>query len=120
MAQKVILVDDLDGAEGAEALRYTVDSQEYEIDLSTANAEKFRKDLQIYIEKSRVVEKAPSASGGVVAAPVKNSARSGHELRRRATMLHLDASRRKSSRHMTRRTSSSFGVNADRERGSSV
>jgi hypothetical protein len=65
MAQRVILVDDLDGSEGAETLRYTVDSQEYEIDLSAENAEKFRKGLQTYIEKSRPVEApSPTPSGG--------------------------------------------------------
>ena len=37
MAQKVILIDDLDGSEGVETLRYTVDGQEYEIDLSGEN-----------------------------------------------------------------------------------
>jgi Lsr2 len=65
MAQRVILGDDLDGSEGAETLRYTVDGQEYEIDLSTANAEKFRKGLQTYIDKSRPVEaQSPPLSGG--------------------------------------------------------
>ena len=45
MAQKVVLIDDLDGSEGEETLRYTVDGQEYEIDLSGKNAAKFRREL---------------------------------------------------------------------------
>jgi len=59
VAQKVVLIDDLDGTEGSETLRYTVDGQEYEIDLSEKNAAKFRSALQSFIEKSRIVE-APS------------------------------------------------------------
>ena len=42
---EIILVDDLDGSEihqGGETLRFTVDGADYEIDLSSANAEKFR------------------------------------------------------------------------------
>jgi hypothetical protein len=57
MAQKVMLIDDLDGSEGAETITYTVDGQEYEIDLSEENAEKFRTALAPFIEKSRTVER---------------------------------------------------------------
>jgi hypothetical protein len=66
MAQRVILVDDLDGSEGAETLRYSVDGQEYEIDLSESNAEKFRSAFKSYIEKSRPVEResVPYSGGG--------------------------------------------------------
>jgi Lsr2 len=69
MAQKVMLIDDLDGSEGAETITYTVDGQEYEIDLSEENAEKFRTALAPFIEKSRTVERsaimtlAPGRSG---------------------------------------------------------
>ncbi len=37
MAQKVMLIDDLDGSEGAETIKYSVDGQDYEIDLSEKN-----------------------------------------------------------------------------------
>jgi hypothetical protein len=57
MAQKVMLIDDLDGSEGAETITYTLDGQEYEIDLSEENAEKFRTALAPFIEKSRTVER---------------------------------------------------------------
>jgi hypothetical protein len=64
MAQRVVFVDDLDGSEGAETLRYSVDGQDYEIDLSEANAEKFRTTLAPYVEKSRAVERQTVTSSG--------------------------------------------------------
>src|SRR4051794_23489053 len=57
MAQKVMLIDDLDGSEGAETITYSVDGQEYEIDLSEKNAEKFRSTMKGYIDVSRSVER---------------------------------------------------------------
>ena len=57
MAQRVMLIDDLDGSEGAETITYTVDGQEYEIDLSEKNAERFRSVLQEFIDASRTVER---------------------------------------------------------------
>ena len=64
MAQRVVFVDDIDGTEGAETLRYSVDGLDYEIDLSDANVKKFRDALAPYIEKSRTVERSPALSGG--------------------------------------------------------
>jgi hypothetical protein len=71
MAQKVMLIDDLDGSEGAETITYTVDGQEYEIDLSEDNAEKFRAALAPFIEKSRPVEQTPV----ITLAPVRTGRR---------------------------------------------
>ena len=62
MARKVITVDDLDGSEGAETLRYSLDGQEYEIDLSEANAAKLRGALQYYIDKSRPADRGTASS----------------------------------------------------------
>jgi hypothetical protein len=59
MAQKVMLIDDLDGSEGAETIRYSIDGQEYEVDLSEKNAERFRSVLKDFIDVSREVEQAP-------------------------------------------------------------
>jgi hypothetical protein len=59
MAQKVMLIDDLDGSEGAETINYTVDGQEYEIDLSEKNAERFRSVLKEFIDVSRPVDRQP-------------------------------------------------------------
>ena len=48
MAKKTIveLVDDLDGSAAEETVRFAVDGVWFEIDLSTANADVFRKTLQ--------------------------------------------------------------------------
>src|SRR3954454_8843237 len=59
MAQKVMLIDDLDGSEGAETITYSVDGKEYEIDLSEENAEKFRSTLREFIDASREIEQPP-------------------------------------------------------------
>jgi hypothetical protein len=57
MAQRIVLVDDLDGSEGAETISYGFDGQNYEIDLSAGNAEKFRSQMQQYIDASRTVSR---------------------------------------------------------------
>ena len=59
MAQRILLVDDLDGSEAEETITYTVDGQDYEIDLSEDNAKKFRSALAPFLEKSRTVEPQP-------------------------------------------------------------
>jgi hypothetical protein len=64
MAQRVVLIDDLDGSEGSETLLYTVDGQEYEIDLSEENANTFRTTWQTYIQKSRPVERQVTTPTG--------------------------------------------------------
>ena len=60
MAQRIVLIDDLDGSEASTTLTYAVDGQEYEIDLSEKNAEKFRTTLAPYIEKGRPAERRPT------------------------------------------------------------
>jgi len=57
MAQRLMLIDDLDESEGAETITYTVNGQDYEIDLSEENAQRFYDVLGPYIEKSRRVER---------------------------------------------------------------
>jgi uncharacterized membrane protein len=57
MARHFVLVDDLDGSEGAETITYTVNGQDYEIDLSEDNAEKFHDALEPYIQNSREVRR---------------------------------------------------------------
>lgn len=76
MAQKVMLIDDLDQSEGAETITYSVDGQEYEIDLSEENARKFREALQPYIEVSRQVERQPVSFAGH-RSPRRQTSRSG-------------------------------------------
>ena len=55
MAQKVqvLLVDDLDGSEATETVTFGLDGASYEIDLSTGNAGKLRKELAQYVEHAR-------------------------------------------------------------------
>ena len=60
MAQKVMLIDDLDQSEGAETIRYSVDGKDYEIDLSEKNAQRFRDALREFIDASREVEQPPA------------------------------------------------------------
>lgn len=55
MAQKVEvhLVDDLNGEEAQETVRFGVDGTEYEIDLTTQNADELRSTLSEYVDKAR-------------------------------------------------------------------
>jgi hypothetical protein len=49
----VTLVDDLDGSEAAETIKFAVDGKSYEIDLSKPNAAKLRRALRPFIDHSR-------------------------------------------------------------------
>ena len=64
MAQKVqvLLVDDLDGGEASETVSFSLDGTTYEIDLSSDNAGKLRKDFQSYIDHARKGGRRWSAS----------------------------------------------------------
>ncbi len=55
MAQKVqvLLVDDLDGGEADETVTFALDGKSYEIDLTTANADKLREALTDYVKAAR-------------------------------------------------------------------
>lgn len=55
MAQKVqvLLVDDLDGGEADETVTFALDGKTYEIDLTTANADKLRGLLEPYVKSGR-------------------------------------------------------------------
>lgn len=61
MAEKVTveLVDDLDGSPADEKVRFALGGSQYEIDLSSKNAEKLRAALKPYIDAAR-----PPGSGG--------------------------------------------------------
>ena len=71
MAQKVqvLLVDDLDGSEATETVQFGLDGATYEIDLSSGNASKLRKELSHYVEHAR------KATGGV--SPRRRRTRTG-------------------------------------------
>ncbi len=55
VAREVIekLIDDLDGSEAAETVRFGLDDVSYEIDLSKKNATALRKSLDRYIKAAR-------------------------------------------------------------------
>ena len=55
MAQRVnvVLVDDLDGSEASETLKFGLDGADYEIDLSADNAAKLREALALYLGHAR-------------------------------------------------------------------
>jgi len=63
VAQRVVLIDDLDESEAAETITYMINGQDYEIDLLEENAQRFYDTLGTFIEKSRRVERqaAPTA-----------------------------------------------------------
>ncbi len=63
MAQKVqvLLVDDLDGGEATETVAFSLDGTTYEIDLSSDNATKLRKEFATYVDHAR---KASGGAGG--------------------------------------------------------
>ncbi|PJE96291.1 hypothetical protein CUT44_17300 [Streptomyces carminius] len=72
MAQKVqvLLVDDIDGGEADETVTFALDGKTYEIDLTTANADKLRGLLEPYVKSGRRTGgrtargKARAAGGG--------------------------------------------------------
>jgi hypothetical protein len=74
VAQKVqvLLVDDIDGGEADETVTFALDGKTYEIDLTTANADKLRGLLGPYVKGGRRTGgraaggrgKARAASGG--------------------------------------------------------
>jgi hypothetical protein len=57
MARKVelVLVDDIDGGEAGETLRFSLDGLSYEIDVSSKRADELRADLWPFISKARKV-----------------------------------------------------------------
>ncbi|HEV8296584.1 MAG TPA: Lsr2 family protein [Acidimicrobiales bacterium] len=55
MAKEVVtrLLDDLDGSEAGETVKFGIDGRQYEIDLSSKNADRLRKLVAPYVEKAR-------------------------------------------------------------------
>lgn len=52
---KVVLTDDIDGTPADETLEFALDGTDYEIELNSDNAAKFREALEPYISKARRV-----------------------------------------------------------------
>lgn len=66
MAQKVhvILTDDLDGGEAAETVTFGLDGTNFEIDLSTTNANALRDTLAVYVGSARKAAKTTGRGSG--------------------------------------------------------
>ncbi|MDA2804061.1 histone-like nucleoid-structuring protein Lsr2 [Nocardiopsis suaedae] len=62
MAQKVKveLIDDLDGTEADETIQFGLDGKNFEIDLTTENADKLRKALQEFVGAARKAQNKPA------------------------------------------------------------
>lgn len=83
MAQKVniVLVDDIDGSSADETVTFAIDGSSYEIDLSSANADKLRNAFAGYVGHARKVGGRKStgrrgaAAGGPAAKDVRAWAR---------------------------------------------
>ena len=76
MAQKitVALEDDLDGGPADETVRFGLGSTDYEIDLSTKNANAFRRQLAPFIEHARKTGRGQRRRPGRTASSRERSA----------------------------------------------
>ncbi|WP_105032302.1 histone-like nucleoid-structuring protein Lsr2 [Arthrobacter ruber] len=75
MAQKVkiILIDDIDGGEADETVRFGLDGVQYEIDLSEAHASELRAALGDYVAAARRSNSSKQRSSAPAApAPARN------------------------------------------------
>jgi hypothetical protein len=61
---EVILEDDIDGGPADETVRFAYDGRQYEIDLSSQNADVLRSSLGKYIEHARKAHAAPRQPRG--------------------------------------------------------
>jgi hypothetical protein len=90
MAQKVqvVLVDDLDGGSADETVTFGLDGSAYEIDLSSANAERLRNALAEFVGAGRRISgrkgRAPRAAANSDAAAIRAWAKkNGHPVSER-------------------------------------
>lgn len=91
MAQRVqiILEDDLDGSQADETVRFGLDGVDYEIDLSTDNAEKLREVLAEWVGHARKTSRgrgpaASKKSSGATPTDIREWAKAnGHEVNTR-------------------------------------
>ena len=74
VAQKTIvkMYDDLDGSEidaGGKSVSFSLDGTSYEIDLSSKNVEKMRRDFAVYTDKARKVSNRSGRGSAKAAEP---------------------------------------------------
>jgi hypothetical protein len=74
VAQKVqvTLVDDIDGSEASQTVKFGLDGREYEIDLNEKHADKLRKSMAAYVDSARRAggRKVRGAGAAAAAGPV--------------------------------------------------
>ena len=75
MAQqvKVLLIDDIDGSEAAETVKFGLDGREYEIDLTEAHAAELREMLARYVSVARRLGKAGTPYKRTTVAPQRDT-----------------------------------------------
>lgn len=73
MAQKTVLIDDIDGSVGAETITFAVDGVVYEIDLNAENAAELRQSFTDWTDHARVTSRP---RGTARANTTRNNARS--------------------------------------------
>ncbi len=71
----VSLVDDFDGTEAAETIKFSVDGKNYEIDLSKANANELRRTLRPYVDRARTARRSTSGRNSSTRAKRQSGAR---------------------------------------------
>jgi hypothetical protein len=78
MAQRVqvLLIDDIDGSEGAETITFALDGVSYEIDLSAKNAAKLRDAFAVWVGSARKVGRGAASSS---ARGSRRASRSGND-----------------------------------------
>jgi hypothetical protein len=79
--QTVVLIDDLDGSPAEQTVAFSVDGQQYEIDLSRQNLQRLHDTLAPYLTAARKVDPGPSADRQArrprIATPAMQAARTG-------------------------------------------
>jgi hypothetical protein len=71
MAQRIILVDDIDGTDAEETVTFGIDGKAYEIDLNSEHAKDLRNRFTGYAEKAREVKKFPIKEAGSTGSATK-------------------------------------------------
>jgi hypothetical protein len=62
MAQRIVLIDDLDQGQADETVKFGLDGVQYEIDLSAKNASKLRDLLAPYVKAGKRLGRAPTTT----------------------------------------------------------
>lgn len=78
MAQtvKILMTDDLDGSEATETVRFGIDGKQFEIDLSTENADKLREAVRPFASKARRAKVGQPKQGELKLGSTKGKAKS--------------------------------------------